>query len=861
MLLKTGSSGTQVKSLQYGLHILCCSPKSFDGSFGSATEAAVKKYQGAYGLNVDGQVGDNTWNSICGEISPIQRALTAKGYYSYSIDGIAGEKTYTAIVNFQNSNGLTPDGQVGPSTRQKLMRSNTNEVGNADFPLKEGDSGDKVTYLQYGLRILCCSPGSIDGSFGSGTTNAVKKFQAKYNLTADGIVGIGTWSKMQSLITEIQGALISKGYSIGNADGVAGPGTYEGIMEFQKANNLTSDGQVGPATRTLLLGNASDGGTDAFPLKTGSKGPYVLYLQHGLRILCINPNGLDGTFGNGTTTAVKKFQSNNGLTSDGIVGTATWEKMRTLIRPIQQALVNHGYDTGGVDGIAGEKTYNAVVKFQSDNGLTADGMVGSSTKQKLGVTSSGGGSGTTSSILKIGSNGSLVRYLQRVLNILGYSNTVDGVFGTGTANAVKAFQADTKILSADGIVGAGTWSKIFEKYKVNVSGTGAEKMANVAKYELAWQFKEDNSNNITPYGEWYGMNGVAWCAMFVSWCAMQAGILGTKVPKYAYCPSGVEWYRSKGKFYSRSGGYTPKIGDTIFFWSTSLGRVAHTGIVVDVTSSSVTTVEGNTNDGVGMHTYGRYNTYIHGYGDNGGPSFSESTESELTTEEINTAVLKKGVALLNACNNEVIFDRNTHKYEITSLTGKVNFQFTTTPIEYYIAPNIKISTKIVSNTSLYDTANSNITFTIKNGKVESSSINITDKVSAITSSLDNDSQKYINILDSLCLETKVGYGKLSYTLNPEQITVSYTLKADVFVKENSSHSYSFVYSLTIEKPDDSNPLWNSVLVKLENAVNSVINDSDKVGVIVFTIIVIALVLYLLGPIPALETLEKVAFIF
>ena len=60
MLLKTGSSGTQVKSLQYGLHILCCSPKSFDGSFGSATEAAVKKYQEAYGLNVDGQVGDNT---------------------------------------------------------------------------------------------------------------------------------------------------------------------------------------------------------------------------------------------------------------------------------------------------------------------------------------------------------------------------------------------------------------------------------------------------------------------------------------------------------------------------------------------------------------------------------------------------------------------------------------------------------------------------------------------------------------------------------------------------------------------------------------------------------------------------------
>lgn len=93
--------------------------------------------------------------------------------------------------------------------------------------------------------------------------------------------------------------------------------------------------------------------------------------------------------------------------------------------------------------------------------------------------------------------------------------------------------------------------------------------------------------------KWYGMNGAAWCAMFVSWCAYQAGIIGLKVPKYAYCPYGVMDYRARGKYYSSGGGYTPRIGDTIFFWNISEGVVGHTGIVVGVTATEVETIEGN----------------------------------------------------------------------------------------------------------------------------------------------------------------------------------------------------------------------------------------------------------------------------
>ena len=44
--------------------------------------------------------------------------------------------------------------------------------------LKNGSTGNYVMYLQYGLHIMCCPPGSFDSKFGSGTENAVKKYQA-----------------------------------------------------------------------------------------------------------------------------------------------------------------------------------------------------------------------------------------------------------------------------------------------------------------------------------------------------------------------------------------------------------------------------------------------------------------------------------------------------------------------------------------------------------------------------------------------------------------------------------------------------------------------------------------------------------
>lgn len=627
MLLKEGDRGATVASLQRGLRMMCCDPNGLDGIFGPGCTAAVKKFQNKMGIEpADGICGDDTWNTLVSEIYEIQIILSAKGYDTGGNDGKAGPKTYEAVLQFQRDNGLTADGMVGDQTWAKLMAMGDGTGGTAGLPLKQGSRGSKVLCAQYALRILCCSPGTIDGTFGSRTYNAVKKFQSSNGLAADGIIGEDTWEKLCTEIQNIQQALKNKGYAI-LVDGLAGLDTYEAVMQFQADNGLSKDGQVGAATREKLFGTAG-GGVDGLPLKEGQSGDMITFLQRALRIAVINCP-ITGTFDAETKSCVIRYQGRNGLTADGIVGIKTWEKLRENVRRYQTALQNKGYDVGGIDGIAGDKTYNAILKFQSDNGLDADGMCGTQTQTKLFGASQG--SGTTSSTLKLGSNGSLTRYLQIMLNKMGYSLSVDGIFGPNMEAAVKDYQSKNG-LDADGICGGGTWSKLFSQYRVNVSGTGVQKFVNVAKHEAQIGFHEDNGNNINPYGQWYGNQGQAWCASFVSWCAYQAGILNTTVPKYHYTPTGAAWYRNRGKYHKRSSGYTPKVGDTVFFFDPSKGRIAHTGIVVRVTSSFIYTIEGNASDGVLERNYSRSDSYIDGYGDNGG--FTEATPPVTTMQGI-----------------------------------------------------------------------------------------------------------------------------------------------------------------------------------------------------------------------------------
>lgn len=114
-----------------------------------------------------------------------------------------------------------------------------------------------------------------------------------------------------------------------------------------------------------------------------------------------------------------------------------------------------------------------------------------------------------------------------------------------------------------------------------------------------------------PYWSWYGFSSrVEWCAIFVSWCADQCGLLEQgAVPKFAGVGTGVNWFQSQGQWLP--GSATPEPGMLIFFrWYGSDALIAdHVGIVERVENGRVYTIEGNSADMV------RRNSYPIGYGE------------------------------------------------------------------------------------------------------------------------------------------------------------------------------------------------------------------------------------------------------
>ena len=151
------------------------------------------------------------------------------------------------------------------------------------------------------------------------------------------------------------------------------------------------------------------------------------------------------------------------------------------------------------------------------------------------------------------------------------------------------------------------------------------KFINIALGEVGYQEMDANGNtgtsgNYTKYGAWYGINPGAWCAMFVSWCANQAGVSTAIIPKYAAVQAGMEWYKEQGLFKYKEE-YTPKAGDIMFMKSNG---ASHTGIVLYCDGKTLYTVEGNTNDCCACRKYDVTNSKITGYGLPQWPYYSPS---------------------------------------------------------------------------------------------------------------------------------------------------------------------------------------------------------------------------------------------
>lgn len=171
------------------------------------------------------------------------------------------------------------------------------------------------------------------------------------------------------------------------------------------------------------------------PLRAGSTGLNVETIQTYLNRIRRNYPAIPiitdpaGTFGSSTNAAVTKFQSIFNLSPDGIVGKATWYKISSL--------------------------YTAVTRLAE---LDSEG-------NSFGI-----GTVPPDGILRQGSRGQDVITLQYLLNVIGEyypgipALSQDGIFGSGTRQAVIAFQ-QSKNLAPDGIVGSRTWNALYEVYR------------------------------------------------------------------------------------------------------------------------------------------------------------------------------------------------------------------------------------------------------------------------------------------------------------------------------------------------------------------------------------------------------------
>lgn len=115
------------------------------------------------------------------------------------------------------------------------------------------------------------------------------------------------------------------------ADGIFGTKSENAVKEFQLKNSMNMDGKVGANTWNVLYTKytAKHGLNVPYPgvaLRTGNEGGTVRLVQQKLNSLG-EKISTDGKFGSATAAAVQRYQRRNGLTADGIVGKSTWEKM------------------------------------------------------------------------------------------------------------------------------------------------------------------------------------------------------------------------------------------------------------------------------------------------------------------------------------------------------------------------------------------------------------------------------------------------------------------------------------------------------------------------------------------------------
>ncbi|MBP3656954.1 MAG: peptidoglycan-binding protein [Clostridia bacterium] len=325
-----GDEADEIATIQTALKQLKLYTGEITGHFGAKTEAAVMAFQKKYALTDDGIAGEATIKALyeaaditadsasaassgtalrhgsrSEAVRQLQQDLKTLGYYNGTVSGHYGSLTEAAVMAFQKANSLSADGIAGAKTLAKVataLSRNDNkqeEDNNKQDPdngssslLKYGMKSEAVRTLQQNLKTLGYYSGSVTGNFGRLTKEAVYTFQKANGLSADGIAGAKTLTKISSKLS-------------GNNNQNDNQNDNKNDNQNNNQDNNTNKLDT---SRTLMLGTKDD---------------EVRKMQRMLTTLGYYSGNVTGNFGEKTRDAVIGYQKAKGLYADGIAGKKT----------------------------------------------------------------------------------------------------------------------------------------------------------------------------------------------------------------------------------------------------------------------------------------------------------------------------------------------------------------------------------------------------------------------------------------------------------------------------------------------------------------------------------------------------------
>ena len=130
-------------------------------------------------------------------VKDLQEALKTLGFDPGPVDGVFGAQTENAVKQFQQAKEIPVDGVVG-----RVTWINIDEADQSHPVLTSGSTGLPVRRLQSRMSAVGFDTGGVDGRFGPKTETAVRKLQQDFNLTVDGVVGSQSWDVVDALEDE-----------------------------------------------------------------------------------------------------------------------------------------------------------------------------------------------------------------------------------------------------------------------------------------------------------------------------------------------------------------------------------------------------------------------------------------------------------------------------------------------------------------------------------------------------------------------------------------------------------------------------------------------------------------------------------